>query len=187
MLNRPIIFVLSLVVMATLSGCSTHVGIRRAATAASEQIGEIQVDLQKKVDAENEYSQEAMDELLRAIQRDWNDGIDAQLQNGARKTVASCQGKADQPLVDCLAQVMKAAVTSWRKADAEREKQLQQTRAKLEKSTHTIEVDQARIGALKNKLRTLGSSRRKKELLAFIREFARDAGSAYGELKKAEP
>ena len=160
----------ALAVAALASGCSAQRGLERAAMDASDQIAALEIEVQDKVEAETEF----YDRNLAAMKQAIADSRSLRLRRRIQADAASfAAAKAGQPVTNAdLVQLAQGSMSQWQQTEAALDQALSQSEASMTANRKDLQSDLSKLDGLQSQLRTLGRSRTRKELAAFVYGFA---------------
>lgn len=160
----------ALAVAALAAGCSAQRGLERAAMDASDQIAALEIEVQGKVEAETDFYDRNLAAMKQAIADSRSLRLRRRIQADAAAFAAA---KAGQPVTNAdLVQLAQGSVSQWQQAEAALDQALSQAETSMTANRKDLQSDLSKLDGLQSQLRTLGRSRTRKELAAFVYGFA---------------
>ncbi len=166
-------------------GCA-HTKI--AETAASTAISQLEIydrEVGAKIRAENDYYENVMSAAETRINELWTNEqpfrFEQECQAFAKSNVGLSAAAADTKLADLFNTVMNA----WARRDADYADLIADTNKVLSENRRKLEMEQAKISQLRNKLMTLSEAASDKEMLKLAIGFVRETKESLDGLSKA--
>jgi hypothetical protein len=158
---------------------------QKAAGAALAQLGTYEVEVQRKIKAENDYYEAAMDAASQRVEELWEAEQPFQFEKAARSLTQSDLKTPADRLGPRLIRMMETLKDGWVKRDTKYAALLAETEKTLLENRRKLELERGKIRILRNKLKTLGTQRSNKEMLALSIAFAKEVKEKYDEIGEA--
>ena len=170
----------ALALAALAAGCSAQRGLERAAMNASDQIAALEIEVQDKVQAETDF----YDRNLAAMKEAVADSRSLRLRRRIQADAAAfAAAKAGQPVTNAdLVALAQGTVTAWQQTETALDQALSQAATGMSSNRKDLQADLSRLDGLQSQLGTLGRSRTRKELAAFVYGFASASADDFLEL-----
>jgi hypothetical protein len=169
-----------------LAGCATSTAEKTAATALSH-LATYERDVHAKVRAESDYYEAIMADSTARIIDLWKSRQPAVLTEELRRFAADNLDSSADEIGPRLAPLLESTLREWAERDAEYETLLAETLRTLAANRRKLEVEQAKIAELRNKLQPLSEAASDKEMLKILIGFARETKAKLDELREKEP
>jgi len=174
----------ALVLVAVLaSGCAGTSTADKASTLALDQIGRYEVDVNRKVRAENDYYDEVVDNAVKRINRLREGEQDTKLKALAREFAETHKSSDVTSIARDLPLFFTTAITEWAAREGAYEALLTKTQATLSANRKRLDVEQAKVQELKVKLRALSEPGTTFDMLKLAIAFGQEVKVKYDELK----
>lgn len=169
---------------AVLGGCASGRLMESSARSAADRLTALQAEIQRKINAEDAYYDEVLDNARGDLQRTRESALDQQLEQQARLFLT----QPNRPPVSgpVLATYMQTVVTGWSESETQRQNLLDEVTRELTSGRRQLDANAARVATLRNRLRSLGEARSRKQLAAFVFEFSEQTLASLDELEAAE-
>lgn len=168
------------------AGCATATAEKTAATALSH-LATYERDVHAKVRAENDFYESILQDASARIIDLWKSQQPALLDEGLGRFAADYLDATAEALAPRLPVFLEATRQAWAARDQEYQSLLAETLRTLTDSRRKLEVEQAKIAELRNKLQPLGEVASDREMLKILIGFARETRAKLDELKAATP
>ncbi len=165
------------------AGCRSQVAMEGAARSAATQLVTLQSEIQSKIQAENAYYDQSLEDLVEAVARTRSIEVEALLEEEAQ---GFAQGTT-RPSPGELRQFLTGFVAAWQKAEAARQEVLAEVAQDLASARLKLAQDAAKLNTLQNQLRVLAEARSRKQLARFLFEFAGQVYTDYEQARQAPP
>ena len=165
-----------------LAGCATSTAEKTAATALSH-LATYERDVHAKVRAESDYYEEVMTNAASRITDLWKSRQPASLEEELRRFAADNVDETAVGVSPRLPPFLETTLRSWADRDREYEALLAETLKTLADNRRKLEVEQAKISELCNKLQPLSEVASDKEMLKILIGFARETKAKLDELR----
>jgi hypothetical protein len=165
-----------------LAGCATSTAEKTAATALSH-LATYERDVHAKVRAESDYYEEVMTNAASRITDLWKSRQPASLEEELRRFAADNVDETAVGVGPRLPPFLETTLRSWADRDREYEALLAETLKTLAANRRKLEVEQAKISELRNKLQPLSEVASDKEMLKILIGFARETKAKLDELR----
>jgi len=165
-----------------LAGCATSTAEKTAATALSH-LATYERDVHAKVRAESDYYEEVMTNAASRITDLWKSQQPASLEEELRRFAADNVDETAVGVGPRLPPFLETTLRSWADRDREYEALLAETLKTLADNRRKLEVEQAKISELRNKLQPLSEVASDKEMLKILIGFARETKAKLDELR----
>jgi len=165
-----------------LAGCATSTAEKTAATALSH-LATYERDVHAKVRAESDYYEEVMTNAASRITDLWKSRQPASLEEELRRFAADNVDETAVGVSPRLPPFLETTLRSWADRDREYEALLAETLKTLADNRRKLEVEQAKISELRNKLQPLSEVASDKEMLKILIGFARETKAKLDELR----
>ena len=165
-----------------LAGCATSTAEKTAATALSH-LATYERDVHAKVRAESDYYEEVMTNAASRITDLWKSRQPASLEEELRRFAADNVDETAVGVGPRLPPFLETTLRSWADRDREYEALLAETLKTLADNRRKLEVEQAKISELRNKLQPLSEVASDKEMLKILIGFARETKAKLDELR----
>jgi len=165
-----------------LAGCATSTAEKTAATALSH-LATYERDVHAKVRAESDYYEEVMTNAASRITDLWKSQQPASLEEELRRFAADNVDETAVGVGPRLPPFLETTLRSWADRDREYETLLAETLKTLADNRRKLEVEQAKISELRNKLQPLSEVASDKEMLKILIGFARETKAKLDELR----
>lgn len=169
-----------------VAGCATSTAEKTAATALSH-LATYERDVHAKVRAENDFYESVLKDASERIVDLWKGQQPAQLDEELGRFGADNLDAAAEALAPRLPAFLEATRQAWAGRDQEYQSLLADTLRTLTDSRRKLEVEQAKIAELRNKLQPLSEVASDREMLKILIGFARETKAKLDELKAAGP
>jgi hypothetical protein len=166
------------------AGCATPTAEKTAATALS-QLATYERDVGAKVRAESDFYEGIMRDASLRITDLWQSQQPAWLDEELRAFAADNLDGSAVTLGPRLPAFLEATLKSWAGRDQEYEDLLAETLKTLADNRRKLEVAQAQIAELRNKLQPLSEVASDREMLKILIGFARETKAKLDELNAA--
>lgn len=181
-LTRPI----GVTSMLLMTGCATMTPTaQKAATAALSQLNTLELEIQRKIKAENDYYEQAMDVATARVVELWDAEQPFEFEKQAKQfTAKNLKVSADKlgPKLIDLTEEMKMA---WMARDREYETLLTGTQSTLRENRRKLEVERAKVRTLSNKLTNLSAARSDQDMLVFAVAYVRQVKKEYDKIDES--
>lgn len=168
------------------AGCTaTTPTAQKAATAALAQLSTYEIEVQRKIKAENDYYEKAMDAASARVEELWDNEQPFQFEQEAKKFAFSNLKVSAAKMGPKIIKLMEDTRKSWAARDTKYESLLTGTQKTLQDNRKKLEFERGKIKTLRNKLQVLSAARSNKETLALTIAFAKLVKEKYDELDKA--
>lgn len=168
----------------TAVGCAHTGTAEKAASTALTQLSLYDRDVNAKIRAESDYYEQAMTAAQLRINDLWENEQPFRFEQEGKAFAMSNAGLSPEAAAAKLPDLLNTFITSWARRDAEYATLLATTVATLNENRKKLEVEQAKIAQLRNKLMTLSEAASDKEMLKLAIGFARETNEKLGELSK---
>jgi len=165
-----------------LAGCATSTAEKTAATALSH-LATYERDVHSKVRAESDYYEEVKTNAASRITDLWKSRQPASLEEELRRFAADNVDETAVGVSPRLPPFLETTLRSWADRDREYEALLAETLKTLADNRRKLEVEQAKISELCNKLQPLSEVASDKEMLKILIGFARETKAKLDELR----
>lgn len=165
-----------------LAGCATSTAEKTAATALSH-LATYERDVHAKVRAESDYYEEVKTNAASRITDLWKSRQPASLEEELRRFAADNVDETAVGVSPRLPPFLETTLRSWADRDREYEALLAETLKTLADNRRKLEVEQAKISELCNKLQPLSEVASDKEMLKILIGFARETKAKLDELR----
>jgi hypothetical protein len=163
------------------AGCATSTAEKTAATALS-QLATYERDVDAKVRAESDFYEGVMENASSRITDLWRSQQPAWLDEELRRFAADNLDATGDAIASRLPAFLEAMLQSWAARDQEYENLLAETLKTLAENRRKLEVEQAKIAELRNKLQPLSEVASDREMLKILIGFARETKAKLDEL-----
>ena len=163
------------------TGCATPTAEKTAATALS-QLAIYERDVHAKVRAERDYYERVMTDGSARITDLWRDQQPSRLADELRRFTADNLDATAETLPGRLPTFLESARRAWGEREQGYERLLAETLKTLSDGRRKIEVEQAKIAELRNKLQPLSEVASDEEMLKILIGFARETKARLDEL-----
>jgi hypothetical protein len=170
----------------TGAGCATSTAEKTAATALSH-LATYERDVHAKVRAENDFYESILQDASARIVDLWKSQQPAMLDEQLGRFAADNLDATAEALAPRLPAFVEATRQAWATRDQEYQSLLADTLRTLTDSRRKLEVEQAKIAELRNKLQPLSEVASDREMLKILIGFARETKAKLDELKAASP
>lgn len=170
----------------TGAGCATSTAEKTAATALSH-LATYERDVHAKVRAENDFYESILQDASARIVDLWKSQQPALLDEELGRFAADNLDATAEALAPRLPAFFEATLQAWAARDQEYQSLLAETLRTLTDNRRKLEVEQAKIAELRNKLQPLSEVASDREMLKILIGFARETKAKLDELKAASP
>ena len=170
----------------TGAGCATATAEKTVATALSH-LATYERDVHAKVRAENDFYESILQDASARIVDLWKSQQPALLDEELGRFAADYLDATAEALAPRLPVFLEATRQAWATRDQEYQSLLADTLRTLTDSRRKLEVEQAKIAELRNKLQPLSEVASDREMLKILIGFARETKAKLDELKAASP
>jgi hypothetical protein len=168
------------------AGCGTTAAEKTAAAALS-QLAAYERDVNAKIRAESEFYDGVMANASMRIKGLWQEQQGATLDEDLRVFTSENLDATAEAVGPRLVALLQATLQSWASRDQEYESLLADTLKALADNRRKLEVEQAKIAELRNKLQPLSEVASDREMLKILIGFARETKAKLDELREANP
>jgi len=165
-------------------GCAHTGTAEKAASTALTQLSIYDRDVNAKIRAESDYYEQVMTAAQLRINDLWANEQPFRFAQEGKSFATSNLGISSTAAETKLPGLLTSFITSWARRDAEYVALLGNTIKTLNENRRKLEVEQAKIAQLRNKLMTLSEAASDKEMLKLAIGFARETNEKLGELSK---
>lgn len=166
------------------SGCAGTDTADKAATLAVDQLSRYEIDVNAKIRVENDYYDQVMENAVDRINRLRESEHDVKLTALARE-FAKDHERSDQADIERdVPGFFAVARKDWGDREREYEQLTAKTQATLAENRKKLEIEQAKIGQLKAKLRALNEPQSTADMLKLAIAFAKEAKAKFDEASK---
>jgi hypothetical protein len=169
-----------------VGGCG-HVGTaEKAAATALVHLTKYEADVGHKIRAETSYYDSVMDAASDQIDDLWSNDQPFRLEQEAKTfTLANLRTPADD-MNGKLAAFLQGVVERWAARDEQYGALMMETATALTKSRKVLELEQVKIGQLRNKLEVLSQAASDQEMLKLAIGFVKETRERFEELSKPD-
>jgi hypothetical protein len=164
-------------------GCAGTDTADKASSLALDQIGRYEVDVNRKVRAENDYYDEVVDNAVKRINRLREGEQDTKLKALAREFAESHRSSDTTAIAKDLPLFLTTAIGDWAAREGAYEVLITKTQVTLSTNRKRLEVEQAKVQELKVKLRALSEPGTTFDMLKLAIAFGQEVKVKYDELK----
>jgi hypothetical protein len=165
-------------------GCAHTSTAEKAASTALTQLSIYDRDVNAKIRAESDYYEQVMTAAQLRINELWENEQPFRFEQEGKSFAMSNLGISSAAAETKLPGLVTSFITSWARRDSEYVALLASTVKTLNESRRKLEVEQAKIAQLRNKLMTLSEAASDKEMLKLAIGFARETNEKLSELSK---
>ena len=166
------------------TGCQSSRSLQIAAQAAGDEVEALELEIRRKIVAENSYYDRAFRFTMEDFERGREDELLVLLLRESEDFADSHVNAQAERLAGDLLKFMNSFVADWGRREQNRRKIIEQTADRLAKSRQELRFEEARIRALKNRLRALGDSRSTKEQMVFLIGYSKEVKTALDHLRE---
>jgi hypothetical protein len=164
-------------------GCAGTDTADKASSLALDQIGRYEVDVNRKVRAENDYYDEVVDNAVKRINRLREGEQDTKLKALAREFAESHRSFDTTAIAKDLPLFLTTAIGDWAAREGAYEVLITKTQVTLSTNRKRLEVEQAKVQELKVKLRALSEPGTTFDMHQLAIAFGQEVKVKYDELK----
>ncbi len=165
------------------AGCSASTPTaQKAATAALVQLTTFEVEVQRKIKAENDFYEAALNVASKQIERLWKNEQRFEFQEQANKFAETNNNLNAAQIGPKLVTFMVEIKTSWAARDMGYESLLSGTQKQLRDNRKKLELERGKIKILRGKMQVLSAARTDRETLVLMIAFAKQVKEKYDEL-----
>ena len=172
---------LASLVLATGCSASTPTA-QKAATAALVQLTAYEVEIQRKIKAENDFYESALNNASKQAERLWKSEQRFEFLEEAEDFAESNSSLSAPQIGPKLVTLMDAMKTSWETRDMSYETLLIGTQSKLRENRTKLEQERGKIRTLRGRLQVLSAAPTDREMLVLMIAFAKQVKEKYDEL-----
>jgi hypothetical protein len=165
-------------------GCAHTGTAEKAASTALTQLDIYTRDIGAKVRVESDYYEEAMTAARARINDLWENEQPFRFEQEGKSFAANNLSLSPADATAKLPDLFNSFITSWARRDGEYATILADTIKTLNENRRKLEVEQAKIAQLRNKLMTLSEAASDKDMLKLAIGFVRETNERLGELSK---
>ncbi len=175
---------LASLVLATGCSASTPTA-QKAATAALVQLTTFEIEVQRKIKAENDFYEAALNVASKQIENLWKSEQRFEFQEQTDNFFERNKSLTAAQIGPKLVTIMDSIKTSWAKRDMDYESLLSGTQKLLRDNRKKLELERGKIRVLRGKMQVLSAARTDRETLVLMIAFARQVKEKYDELDES--
>lgn len=168
------------------AGCSASTPTaQKAATAALVQLTTYEVEVQRKINAENAFYEAALNVASKQVERLWKSEQRFEFLEQADDFAERNNSLNAAQIGPKLVTFMDNIKTSWAKRDMGYESLLSGTQKQLRDNRKKLELERGKIRILRGKMQVLSAARADQETLVLMIAFAKQVKEKYDDLDES--
>lgn len=168
------------------AGCSASTPTaQKAATAALVQLTTYEVEVQRKINAENAFYEAALNVASKQVERLWKSEQRFEFLEQADDFAERNNSLNAAQIGPKLVTFMDNIKTSWAKRDMGYESLLSGTQKQLRDNRKKLELERGKIRILRGKMQVLSAARTDQETLVLMIAFAKQVKEKYDDLDES--
>jgi hypothetical protein len=177
---------IALATLVLAAGCSASTPTaQKAATAALIQLTTYEVEVQRKIKAENDFYEAALNVASKQIERLWKSEQRFEFLEQADDFAERNNSLNATQIGPNLVVFMDGIKTSWAQRDTDYESLLSGTQKQFRSNRKKLELERGKIKILRGKLQVLSAARTDRETLVLMIAFAKQVKEKYAELDES--
>ena len=158
--------------------------LKKASIAALRQLTTFEVEVQRKIKAENDYYEQVMRVTNKRAEDTWKAEQPWHFEQEVKKFVHANANVDVKKIGPKLITLLDDTKKGWADRDKMYEKLVSDTQTTLRDNRKKLELERSEIKKLRNQLQTLSSAPSNKEMLNFFVTYARQVNEEHGKKKK---
>ncbi len=177
-------FIIIIIVIALFVGCSATNMVNMTADTAVNKLSVYELQVGAKIKAENDYYDNVMESATDRINSLRKEKLPYDFKKTTKKFAEENSGKNAVEIASRIVVFIEKSKNEWKEQSDVYSDLMKNTQESLKSNRTNLELENAKIKKLKNKLRALSGARSQREMLQLLVTFARQVKTELDDLQE---